>query len=722
MIRPLLVCSLLLSLITPVRAASPIITGFSPAKGNVGTQVRIFGSNFAGLTEVDFFTGGSGGAAAIIGFNGSTIIDVVVPPDAHTGPLTVSTVGGSDSSSAFFQPSPRITDFYTQLDPFTGSPVTPVKGTVSQRLVLRGFNFNDYNLNNQLVPSAVFVGGVRASYQPTADNQIVLDLPAGGQTGSLVVSNSAGMAISGPAFSGGLIYFNPVVSQFQPVAPIGATVDILGQSLLGATEVRFGSLAAAFTVLAGTHIQAVVPAGATDARLTVTSPGGSFITLSNFLVAPTIGSFTPAGGPVGTLVTLTGSALNNTRSVQFGAVAATKFTNINATTVTAVVPAGSFTAPLTVITGNGTNTSSVPFFLAPSLAGISPLSGPIGTVVTLTGANFTGATKLELAGSSVLPFTVANTNRITVAVLAGAVSGKWRVTTPGGMAESADSFTVIGPVPSISGFAPTTGPAGTPVTISGANLTSATQVEFNGVAARSLTVNLDGSISAVVPATATSGPLRVTTPAGQATSAASFIVGTSADLKVTLTASLDPAVAYSGLNFAVQLVNRGPLAAANARLTFTLPAGTTFHSVTGTQNYENLGRTVVFNLGTLAPNGGFSAGVGVIVGAPATLMANLQATSDTPDSVPANNLAAVSVPAALPVLSLERFDTASIVLQWPSPATNFVLEGTVLLQTPSLWRAVGTNLPDDDGVTRQLILQIITNSYPSVFFRLRLNQ
>jgi cytochrome c peroxidase len=64
---------------------------------------------------------------------------------------------------------------------------------------------------------------------------------------------------------------------------------------------------------------------------------------------------------------------------------------------------------------------------------------------------------------------------------------------------------------SFSPFAPTFGPVGTNVTITGANFTGATAVSFNGVAA-TFTESPPGTITTTVPAGATTGPITVTTP------------------------------------------------------------------------------------------------------------------------------------------------------------------------------------------------------------------
>lgn len=79
--------------------------------------------------------------------------------------------------------------------------------------------------------------------------------------------------------------------------------------------------------------------------------------------------------------------------------------------------------------------------------------------------------------------------------------------------------------PTISSFAPRSGPVGTIVTVSGTNLADVTSVWFDGVAQPSFMTNLAGTrITAAVPAGATTGPIRVLTPYRTATSSDSFVV------------------------------------------------------------------------------------------------------------------------------------------------------------------------------------------------------
>ena len=82
------------------------------------------------------------------------------------------------------------------------------------------------------------------------------------------------------------------------------------------------------------------------------------------------------------------------------------------------------------------------------------------------------------------------------------------------------------PPPTISGFTPTSGAAGTHVTITGTHFTGASDVRFNGtsVGTANFTVDTDTQITATVPAGATTGLITVVTPGGSVDSSTTFSV------------------------------------------------------------------------------------------------------------------------------------------------------------------------------------------------------
>jgi subtilisin family serine protease len=80
---------------------------------------------------------------------------------------------------------------------------------------------------------------------------------------------------------------------------------------------------------------------------------------------------------------------------------------------------------------------------APTISGFSPASGGVGAGVTITGANFTGASSVRFNGQSA-SFTVNSSTQITATVPNCSSSGTISVTTAGGTANSATSFSVTG--------------------------------------------------------------------------------------------------------------------------------------------------------------------------------------------------------------------------------------------------------------------------------------
>ena len=83
--------------------------------------------------------------------------------------------------------------------------------------------------------------------------------------------------------------------------------------------------------------------------------------------------------------------------------------------------------------------------------------------------------------------------------------------------------TLAAPGPCITSFTPTSGPVATSVGVTGSGFTGTSAVRFNGTTT-TFTVNSDTSITAPVPAGATTGPISVTTTAGRGGSSTSFTV------------------------------------------------------------------------------------------------------------------------------------------------------------------------------------------------------
>jgi uncharacterized repeat protein (TIGR03803 family) len=168
------------------------------------------------------------------------------------------------------------------------------------------------------------------------------------------------------AYGCGTVYslsvgLGPFVEIQQTSGKEGSKVGILGQGFGSSSVVKFDGTKATTIVLSGTtFITATVPAGALTGAVTVTTGTTTLTSTKAFKVLPTITSFSPTSGPVGTSVTITGTGLEQTSKVAFDGKSAT-FTVVKNTEVTADVPTGTATGKITVTTKGGSATSATSF-------------------------------------------------------------------------------------------------------------------------------------------------------------------------------------------------------------------------------------------------------------------------------------------------------------------------------------------------------------------------
>src|ERR1043165_7847030 len=224
---------------------------------------------------------------------------------------------------------------------------------------------------------------------------------------------------------------------------------------------------------------------------------------------------------------------------------------VNLTSATSVNNRGELDGEGTV-NGNYDSKMTVPLpNPAPNISNLSPNNGPVATSVTITGTNFgatQGTSTVTFNGTSATPTSWSATS-ISAPVPSGATTGSVVVTVNSQPSNGA-TFTVK---PNIDNLAPTSGAIATAVTITGTTF-GATQgtstVTFNGTAATPTSWSAT-SISASVPAGATTGPVVVTV-AGQASNGVTFTVNTGGSITGTITRASDNAPINGALIEAMQ--------------------------------------------------------------------------------------------------------------------------------------------------------------------------
>jgi hypothetical protein len=274
------------------------------------------------------------------------------------------------------------------------------------------------------------------------------------------------------------------------------------------------------------------------------------LTAGPALANHTITTVLPTNAPVGCEVTITGTNFTDISAVTIAGISAT-FTTNSTTQISAVVPSGaSGTNVDTVVTKTTPTTHTVTdstFDVGAgtcpvTVTGFNPTTGVVGTSVVITGTGFAAGATVKFNQTTATGVVVNSATQITATVPTGATTGPIRVTVGGNTARSTGSFTVVPvPAPTITSFAPTFGPPGSSVTITGTNFSgtvggtsfTTTGVTFNNVTA-TFVVNSATQITATVPSTATTGRIRVTTPGGTATSPTDFTVSKTHSRTVTL--------------------------------------------------------------------------------------------------------------------------------------------------------------------------------------------
>jgi hypothetical protein len=303
----------------------------------------------------------------------------------------------------------------------------------------------------------------------------------------------------------------------------GTAVVLTGNYFSLATSVMFGTVSAQqFVVNSPDQITAIAPAEAAGTfNVVVTTPDGTApvsaavqFTYSAASV-PAISSVSQTGGSTGggTVVTVSGSGFQGATAVDFGSVPAVDFKVLSNGTIVATAPAeaaGTVDISVTSLSGTSSPTSSDHFLYTnastPTVTSLDVNTGPStgGTVVTVFGSGFTGATSVSF-GSVLADFQVNSDGSIT-AYAPPQVAGTVDITVTSfsgtSAASSADQFTFTNAaLPVITSLSVSSGSTagGTLVTLTGSGFTNAYAVNIGGTSVASIAVNSDSQLSFVTP-------------------------------------------------------------------------------------------------------------------------------------------------------------------------------------------------------------------------------
>ncbi|MDO7848995.1 FG-GAP-like repeat-containing protein, partial [Hymenobacter sp. M29] len=350
--------------------------------------------------------------------------------------------------------------------------------------------------------------------------------------------------------------FAPTLTSLNPTSgSVGTSITLTGTNLTGATAVRFnGTAATTFAVVNATTVTATVPAGATSGNVTVTTGGGTsnglaFAVASLATVATAVpANVTTTSATLGGSVTADGGATVTDRGVVYSTTntapttADTKAQNGTGTgtfsqTILGLTPSAMYYVRAYATNGAGTSYGTVQQFrtiAAPTVttatpAAVATTSATLGGTIVSTNGDFVTSRGVVYSATNPTPST-GGTNVLIVTGTTGTGTFSQNVTglQPGTLYYvqaygtnslgtrygGVETFTTVSALPTLTSLSPTSGSVGTSVTLTGTNLTGATGVRFNGTAAITFAVVNATTVTATVPAGATSGNVTVTTPGG----------------------------------------------------------------------------------------------------------------------------------------------------------------------------------------------------------------
>ena len=317
----------------------------------------------------------------------------------------------------------------------------------------------------------------------------------------------------------------PTISSIAPAIGAsagGTSITITGTGFVAGVTVSVGGVAATgVTLVSATSITATTPAGAPgaatvtvrNADLHAANVGGGFTYQHP---APTVTSVAPGTGTSagGTAITVTGTGFRAGATVRVGGIAqATSVVLVDATTITAVTPAGLVGANAVTVTNTDAQSATLAggftytAAAAPTITSVAPAAASVagGTVITITGTGFVSGATVSLGAFAATSVTIVNNTTITATTPAQTSSGAVTVgvANPDTQSGSLASGYTYNPLaaPTVTSVAPATGPAagGTSITITGTGFVTGASVSIGGVAATNVVVVTATSITAVTP-------------------------------------------------------------------------------------------------------------------------------------------------------------------------------------------------------------------------------
>jgi uncharacterized repeat protein (TIGR01451 family) len=170
------------------------------------------------------------------------------------------------------------------------------------------------------------------------------------------------------------------------------------------------------------------------------------------------------------------------------------------------------------------------------------------------------------------------------------------------------------------------------------------------------------------------------------------------DLALGQSASSSSAGVGATVTFTLRVTNVGPQTATAVYLADSLPADAQFQSATASQGVWSFANGLfAVELGVLLPGSTVTVTVSVALTNNGTYLCTATVSSAGLDVNSSDNLAFATVNVTIPPVLNLHFDSANVVLTWPTSAIGYQLEDTTNLMSPVTWNLTSTNPPSSGG-------------------------
>ncbi len=383
----------------------------------------------------------------------------------------------------------------------------PNSGKAGTLVTIKGEGFSE-----KMDGNIVEFSGKKAEVFSAQPTELVVLAPESGETGKVTVNNG-----SQTVEVGTYTYQNLSLKKISPAnGPAGSNIRITGEgfsSLEQPARVTINDSVALVVNMSDTLIVAKVPSGAGTGAVKVFVDGME--STGQVFTYQEIKGIKPLTGGKGTRITVTGEGFESVKEnnlVYFNDKQAAVL-EAAADRLVISAPEGVETNKISIVI-NGQKTVSDDVFRVvplPKIASVSPLSGPAGSVITITGSTFSTVreeNKVLINGKEIPLEKDPTGTQLVVKYPAGTGSGKIEVVV--------NDQKVVGPEfinqdLGIAKVSPESGLAGTEVTIEGTGFSvdpMKNKVLFNGVVAQVLSAT-ENSLKVIAPSALSTGILKV---------------------------------------------------------------------------------------------------------------------------------------------------------------------------------------------------------------------